>query len=131
MRSVASRLAQAEGQETLSIVDCIRDGRYAFEDEVIGIVSPTYFWGLPSIVGEFLGKASFKTGYLFFIATYGTTPALPESWRPRPYAGGKSTRTTLCAWQTHGRLFSTSRRAKRRRDSPARRKQVSTARYAA
>ena len=23
------------GQETLSIVDCIRDGRYAFEDEVI------------------------------------------------------------------------------------------------
>lgn len=46
------------GQETLSIVDCIRDGRYAFEDEVIGIVSPTYFWGLPSIVGEFLGKAS-------------------------------------------------------------------------
>ena len=30
-----SRLAQAEGQETLSIVDCIRDGRYAFEDEVI------------------------------------------------------------------------------------------------
>lgn len=53
---VASRLAQAEGQETLSIVDCIRDGRYAFEDEVIGIVSPTYFWGLPSIVGEFLGK---------------------------------------------------------------------------
>ena len=37
-------------------------------------MSPTYFWGLPSIVGEFLGKASFKTGYLFFIATYGTTP---------------------------------------------------------
>ena len=32
---VASRLAQAEGQEMLSIVDCIRDGRYAFEDEVI------------------------------------------------------------------------------------------------
>lgn len=37
-------------------------------------MSPTYFWGLPSIVGEFLGKASFKTGYLFFIATYGTFP---------------------------------------------------------
>ena len=30
-------------QETLSIVDCIREGRYAFEDEVIGIVSPSYF----------------------------------------------------------------------------------------
>lgn len=40
---VAPRLAQAEGQETLSIVDCIRESRYAFEDEVIGIVSPSYF----------------------------------------------------------------------------------------
>ena len=40
---VASRLAQAEGLETLSIVDCIREGRYTFEDEVIGIVSPSYF----------------------------------------------------------------------------------------
>lgn len=40
---VAPRLVQAEGQETLSIVDCIREGRYAFEDEVIGIVSPSYF----------------------------------------------------------------------------------------
>ena len=39
----APRLAQAEEQETLSIVDCIREGRYAFEDEVIGIVSPSYF----------------------------------------------------------------------------------------
>lgn len=29
----------------------------------------------------------------------GRPPALPESWWSRPYAGGKSTRTTLCAWQ--------------------------------
>ena len=27
----------------------------------------------------------------------GRSPALPESWRPGPSAGGKSTRTTLCA----------------------------------
>ena len=71
---VAARLAQATGQETLSIVDCIRDGRYAFDDETVGIVSPTYFWGLPSIVEEFLQKASFRTDYLFYVATYGTTP---------------------------------------------------------
>ena len=50
---VAARLAQADGQSTLSIVDCIRENRYAFADETIGIVSPTYDWSLPSIVREF------------------------------------------------------------------------------
>ena len=71
---VAARLAQADGQPTLSIVDCIREKRYVFADETIGIVSPTYDWGLPNIVREFLEKASFQTEYLYFVATYGTTP---------------------------------------------------------
>lgn len=71
---VAARLAQADGQSTLSIVDCIRENRYAFADETIGIVSPTYDWSLPNIVREFLEKASFQTEYLYFVATYGTTP---------------------------------------------------------
>ena len=71
---VATRLVQAEEQEMLSIVDCVRNGQYAFSDKTIGIISPTYDWGLPSIVKEFLEKASFQTGYLYYIATYGTTP---------------------------------------------------------
>lgn len=71
---VAARLAQAVGQEIISIVDCIKDNSYRFEDDMIGIVSPTYYWGLPGIVKDFLEKASFKTDYLYFVATYGTTP---------------------------------------------------------
>lgn len=71
---VAARLAQAADQEMLSIVDCIRENRYAFQDQTIGVISPTYDWGLPSIVKKFLEKASFQTDYLYFIATYGTTP---------------------------------------------------------
>ena len=71
---VAARLAEAEGQEALSIADCIRQGRFAFADEAIGVVSPTYDLGLPSIVREFLTRASFQTGYLYFVATCGTTP---------------------------------------------------------
>lgn len=39
----ASRLAEAAAQETLSIVDCIRDDRYAFTGEEIGIIAPAYF----------------------------------------------------------------------------------------
>lgn len=69
---VAERLAQSA--EIISIVDCIREKRSRFEDDVIGIVSPTYDWGLPSIVRDFLETASFQTNYLYFVATYGTTP---------------------------------------------------------
>ena len=71
---VATRLVESAEQEILSIVDCIRNGQYQFSDKTIGIVSPTYDWGLPSIVKEFLEKASFQTEYLYYIATYGTTP---------------------------------------------------------
>lgn len=55
-------------------MDCISENRFAFEGESIGIISPTYYWGLPSIVKEFLEKANFQTKYLYFVATYGTTP---------------------------------------------------------
>ena len=71
---VATRIVQSEEQEMLSIVDCVRNGQYTFSDQAIGIISPTYDWGLPSIVKEFLEKASFQTEYLYYIATYGTTP---------------------------------------------------------
>lgn len=71
---VAARLAQSDKQRVISIVDCIKNNSYTFEDQMIGIVSPTYFWGLPNIVKEFLEKACFETEYLYFVATYGTTP---------------------------------------------------------
>ena len=71
---VATRIAQAIGQNIVSIADCIHENKYTFEEETIGIISPTYDWGLPSIVREFLEKASFQTKYMYFIATYGTTP---------------------------------------------------------
>lgn len=71
---VAARLVQADAQEALSIVDCIQEKRFVFEGESIGIISPTYDWGLPSIVKEFLENAHFQAEYLYFVAAYGTTP---------------------------------------------------------
>ena len=71
---VATRLTQAAEQAMLSIADCVKESRYDFADKTIGIISPVYDWGLPSIVKEFLEKASFHTDYLYFVATYGTTP---------------------------------------------------------
>ena len=64
---VATRLAKAFDEESVSIPECTGRNRYVFEDKTIGVVSPTYFWGLPSIVKEFLEKASFKTEYLYFV----------------------------------------------------------------
>ena len=70
---VAQRIETAMEQETVFIPEAIRQGRYVFEDDNIGIISPTYNWGLPSIVKEFLDRADFHTDYLYFVATYGTT----------------------------------------------------------
>ena len=86
---VATRLVESAEQEILSIVDCIRNGQYQFSDKTIGIVSPTYDWGLPSIVKEFLEKASFQTEYLYYIATYGTTPGASGAMANKAIQGRK------------------------------------------
>ena len=96
----AARLAEADGQEVLSIVDCMREKRFAFEDETIGVISPTYDWGLPSIVKEFLEQAAFRTSYLYFAATYGTTPGASGSMANK---AGTSTLTTPSGWSIHER----------------------------
>lgn len=83
----AVRLASALGQEAVSVADCILRGAYSFTDSLIGIISPTYFWGLPSIVKEFLEKAEFHTDYLFLLSTYGTTPGASDSMAGKAIRG--------------------------------------------
>ena len=72
---VAQRMGEALSDSPISILDCIKEERFSFEDSVVGIVSPTYDWGIPSVVREFLSKVRLEAGYLFFVATYGTNPA--------------------------------------------------------
>ncbi len=77
-RYVAERIAAATGDKTISITDCCKGDGFSFDemDKTVGIVSPTYAWGLPIIVREFLQKLTLaeKPDYLWFAATYGTTP---------------------------------------------------------
>ena len=77
-RHIARRIAVSLGDEALSITELVRSGSFSFdgEYETLGIISPTYSWGLPVIVREFLEKLRLKTApeYLYFIASYGTTP---------------------------------------------------------
>ena len=77
-RYVAERIAAATGDMAVSIADCRADSTLlpAGQNEPIGIVSPTYAWGLPIIVREFLQQLEPDPApdYLWFTATYGTTP---------------------------------------------------------
>lgn len=76
---VASRIAKQTNDNIISIADCIKQKSFNFTlnpKESLGIISPTYAWGLPSIVIEFLKKlhiSFFKKPYVYFVATYGTT----------------------------------------------------------
>ncbi len=77
---VASRLAANTQEKMISITECIQNKEFTFilsQEESIGLISPTYAWGLPSIVCEFLEKLNLefeKAPYAYFVATYGTTP---------------------------------------------------------
>jgi len=77
---VASRIAEETNEGIVSIVECCNSNKFVFslqEDEALGIVCTTYYFGLPSIVKEFLNKLEFTAtndSYIYFVATYGTTP---------------------------------------------------------
>lgn len=77
---VAQRISNEIDERIISITECMERCAFQFEiqpDERVGIISPTYAWGLPSIVVEFLERfhiTSNKNPYVYFIATYGTTP---------------------------------------------------------
>ena len=74
---VADRVAAVTGELCISIAECIKAQRFTFspdKEEPIGILSPVYCWGLPSIMNEFLEKwQPDQPTYLWFAATYGTT----------------------------------------------------------
>lgn len=77
---VGTRISKELKEEVIPIVECIEKNEFSFKlnsKETVGVVSPTYCWGLPSIVKEFLQKVKFqnvkKDNYFLFLTTYGTT----------------------------------------------------------
>ena len=74
---ISNRLAHSLGDKILNIVDELKgDCSYHVEEgEKVGIVSPTYFYGLPTIIEEFVSKMKFdNTPYLYLVLSFGTTP---------------------------------------------------------
>lgn len=75
----AEALAQKTDDKTKSILDFMESREKAdFTDEKrLGIISPTYSWGLPSIVRDFVQNTEIAVSentYVYFVSTYGTTP---------------------------------------------------------
>lgn len=128
---VATRLTQVTGQEMYAVADCTRNGQYDFSDETIGIISPTYDWGLPSIVKDFFEKASFRTDYLYFIATYGTTPGATGYMANKAIRGARSMRIIPFAWLIPGRQSLIFPRPKRLQSTQRIPKRRSTASFVA
>lgn len=78
-KHVAQRLAKATGESCISIADCINKHEYSFslrKDERLGIVTPVYFWGLPSIVVRFVNQLNIcglHQNFIYNVITFGTT----------------------------------------------------------
>ena len=72
---IAERVAEAIDDKTLSITDTNEIS--LAPGEKLGFVFPTYFFGLPSVVEDYLKNATIHltdaNPYVFFISTFGST----------------------------------------------------------
>ena len=64
-------VARKIGGTLLSIPQLVKEHRYEIEDDVIGVICPTYCADAPRMVQQYLDKARLKADYTFFISTYG------------------------------------------------------------
>lgn len=71
----ANEIAKAIDDTAVSILD-LENQITIQKGEKLGIVTPTYYWGLPSVVDDFFTQVKItaeQDSYVYFIATYGTT----------------------------------------------------------
>ena len=68
-------VAKELGGELLSIPQMIKEGRYEFTDDKIGMIFPIYSNQVIPYIKEFVEKAKFNCDYLFGIMTYGAYDA--------------------------------------------------------
>ena len=75
---VARRIAEATNEEYVNIADCEKQSRFRFhlkKKERLGFVIPTYYWGMPALVEDFIKKMEILTEvkhYTYCVATFGT-----------------------------------------------------------
>lgn len=76
-KHVAEMLGKALDEKVCSVTEYDQDSYSLEAHECLGIVTPTYFWELPSVTRDFLQRIRFERNadnYVFGVCTYGTTP---------------------------------------------------------
>ncbi len=77
---LAEKISNKTGDNIVSILELMKNEvkEINITDDYLGLIFPTYFWELPTIVKEFLEQTQFKVPddcYVYTIASYGTTSA--------------------------------------------------------
>ncbi len=76
---LAQRISEDTDERCISIIECMKEKIFELdvpENESLGIIVPTYFLKLPSLVDEFFSKVTININedtYVYSIASYGTT----------------------------------------------------------
>ncbi|WP_162610825.1 EFR1 family ferrodoxin [Gordonibacter sp. An230] len=76
-RHAAKRLAAALDDTAVSVLDCRAESRTSFAlpaGEPLGLVTPTYFMGLPTLMSDFLDALELDVEgepYVYLVATFG------------------------------------------------------------
>ncbi len=74
-RFAAQEIAAATGEAAVSVTEVCNKLRLK-DGENLGIVVPTYFWGLPAYMEEFFKRVCIENAeksYIYYVATYGST----------------------------------------------------------
>lgn len=118
---VARRIGDAIGDEVCSIAEVIHDGGVRLSGDSVGIIVPTYAWGLPAIVVDFLrqllpGGKSPIFGSLQPTAAYRGRPGILQRscWRQKDMILGQN---SALKCRITGRRCLTSATVKKWRES--------------
>ena len=75
-KHIAERLGESLKEKIISIEDCLKNNIYSFdleEGEKFGVVSPVYFFGLPTIVSKYIDSLEIpNSNYYYACLTYGS-----------------------------------------------------------
>lgn len=88
----AKKLA-AEGERVISIADCFRDDAFDFtfqDDESVGFVMPVYFYGIPTIVADFINRlklSGYKKQYTYCVFTLGGSAGIAAKMLGKALSG--------------------------------------------
>ncbi|MGI6177124.1 MAG: EFR1 family ferrodoxin [Eubacterium sp.] len=98
-RHVAETIASRTSDTAMSMQEEEACTLNIAKGEPLGIVSPTYAWGIPDFVEKFLKELSLSADsktYIYFVATYGVTPGNSAHFAEKALRAGTGRQFDAC-----------------------------------